>query len=240
MENALLKERLKINVGLLTQTLNNTNATGPYYPIRDFERALFVVSAGAAADTKTTKLEIIEARDAAGTGAQALANASATFTSPTGGTKATVALATVLAGQTVTINGIVFTAHASTTTVANREFSIGGTDTQDAAALETCINDATYGVPGVTAAASTGTITLTSTVPGATTISLAASNAAFTLATVEHVVAVEVEGDAISPGFTHLAAKVTTTGNTPVGVLCVRGDARLLPVSQAVGASAAV
>ena len=59
-------------------------------------------------------------------------------------------LSGVTAGQTVTINGLTFTAHGTTTTAANREFSIAGTDTQDAGELVTCLNDATYGVPGVT------------------------------------------------------------------------------------------
>jgi len=59
-------------------------------------------------------------------------------------------LAGVTAGQTVTINGLTFTAHTNTTTAANREFSISGTDTQDAGELVTCLSDATYGVPGVT------------------------------------------------------------------------------------------
>jgi hypothetical protein len=59
----------------------------------------------------------------------------------------------------VTINGVVFTAHATVTTKASRQFSISGNDTQDGDELAACINDATYGVPGVTAANSTGTIT---------------------------------------------------------------------------------
>jgi len=55
-------------------------------------------------------------------------------------------LASVAAGQTITVNGLTFTAHTSTTTAANREFSIAGTDTQDAGELVTCLNDATYGI----------------------------------------------------------------------------------------------
>lgn len=60
-------------------------------------------------------------------------------------------LSGVTAGQTVTVNGLTFTAHGTTTTAANREFSIAGTDTQDAGELVTCLNDATYGVPGCVA-----------------------------------------------------------------------------------------
>jgi hypothetical protein len=70
-------------------------------------------------------------------------------------------LASVAAGETIVINGVTFTAHASTTTAANREFNIDGTDTQDAGELVSLINDATFGVTGVTATDnSDGTISL--------------------------------------------------------------------------------
>tara|TARA_R110000803_G_scaffold4898_3_gene16265 strand:- start:3494 stop:5758 length:2265 start_codon:yes stop_codon:yes gene_type:complete len=59
--------------------------------------------------------------------------------------------ATVTAGQTIIIGGITYTAHATTTTVASREFSISGNDIVDAGELLTVINDATYGTAGVTA-----------------------------------------------------------------------------------------
>jgi len=76
----------------------------------------------------------------------------------------TITLASVQANDTVIINGLTFTAHTDTTTVANREFSIaGGTDTLDADELVICINDATYGVPGLTAAAPAAVVTLTAT-----------------------------------------------------------------------------
>lgn len=57
-----------------------------------------------------------------------------------------VTLANVSAGDTVTINGLVYTAHATTTTVANREFRINQTDALDATELATCLNDGTYGI----------------------------------------------------------------------------------------------
>lgn len=61
----------------------------------------------------------------------------------------TLTLASVTAGQQVVIQGITFTAHAATTTPANREFTISGADAADATELAGLINNATYGVPGV-------------------------------------------------------------------------------------------
>lgn len=72
----------------------------------------------------------------------------------------TITLTSVTAGQTITIAGLVFTAHATTTTVASRQFSIAGTNTQDAAELVTCINNATFGVPGITASNSNNVVRL--------------------------------------------------------------------------------
>jgi hypothetical protein len=58
----------------------------------------------------------------------------------------TLTLASVAAGETLVIGGKTFTADATTTTASAREFSISGTDTQDADELVTCLNDATDGI----------------------------------------------------------------------------------------------
>jgi hypothetical protein len=72
-----------------------------------------------------------------------------------------ITLASVTNNQTIIINGYTFTAKTSTTTIADRFFSIAGDDTADAALLAANINAAGYGVPGITATAATGVITLT-------------------------------------------------------------------------------
>jgi len=69
-------------------------------------------------------------------------------------------MASVTSGQTVIINGIVFTAHATVTTKSKHEFSISGSDTADGDELAACINDPVYGIRGLTATNVTGTITL--------------------------------------------------------------------------------
>jgi hypothetical protein len=78
--------------------------------------------------------------------------------------KYTLTLATVLAGETFILNGQTYTAHATTTTTANREFSISGNDIADAGELATTINDATDGSTTVDAVDNgDATITLTLT-----------------------------------------------------------------------------
>jgi hypothetical protein len=86
--------------------------------------------------------------------------------------------------------------------------------------------------------ASTGTITLTSTEPGETLITLAASNATFTLATVEAQAYVEIDSMDLTAGFDHVAPKVTTTSNSIVSVLVLREPRN--SAAQKVGASAVV
>ena len=73
-------------------------------------------------------------------------------------------LATVLDGDTVTINGLVFTA-AAATNPALREFEVGVTDPDDAIELAAVINDTTYGVPGITAVPVAAVVTLTVDTP---------------------------------------------------------------------------
>jgi hypothetical protein len=75
----------------------------------------------------------------------------------------TMALTNVLNGHTVAINGLTFTAHTDTTVEATGQFSIAGTDAQDAAELVKCINTR-FAALGLSAAVTSGsTITLTAT-----------------------------------------------------------------------------
>lgn len=90
--------------------------------------------------------------------------------------KDNVTLASVTAGDTVTINGTVFTAHATTTTASKREFAISGDNDADAAELVKCVNDNTYGVSGVTASAA-GAVVSFARDSLADTVTLTSSNA---------------------------------------------------------------
>ena len=232
-------ETAKVDLGVVPQTVNNSNVTGRYYAAKEYRRALAVLQVGALAATKTAKIEVFEATDAAGTSAQLISGATATITANTAVTEMTAALATVLAADTITINGVTFTAHATTTTAANREFSISGNDTADGDALVTCINDATYGVSGVTASNSSGTVTLKATDPGETTITASSVGGTITLATTQAEAYVEVDGLGLSATYTHVGCKITSTGNGIVGALLMRGNARGA-ITQRVGASAVV
>ena len=63
-------------------------------------------------------------------------------------------------GLTITINGNVYTAVLTGTDVAARQFDVSGVNAADAAELQTCLSDATYGVIGVTATLNSNTVEL--------------------------------------------------------------------------------
>ncbi len=229
-------EAVKYDLAVRPASLATASATSLYFDMRHHRRAVAVFTAGQAAAAATVACQLMEATDAAGTGGTDLTGAVATITANVNATKVTLICATVLEADAVTINGLVFTAHASATTASARQFSISGNDAADATALASVINDATYGVPGVTASVNSATITLTSTVPGATTITIASPASTITAATMEAVGYVEIEKGSLSAGFTHLAVKLTTSGTVIAGATLLRSEP-LFGISQAVAAS---
>lgn len=233
-------EAMKIDVGVAPVSLATNNLTSVYYSLADYRKAIAIVEAAAMAITKTCLLEVYQAKNAAALSAKLLTGATATITANVSVTSLTLALATVLNTHTIIINGLTFTAHTNTTTVASRQFSISGDDTADADELAICINDPTYGVPGVTATNVTGTLTLISTVPGATLITAAQGvGATITVATLKAQAYVELDALTLEDDFTHIATRVTTDSTQVVSTILLRGGQRV-GISQKVGASASV
>jgi len=226
-----LDEQLKVDIGLVSQALNNTNATGKYYDMAEYRRAIAILSGGAMAATKTTALQIMEATDGDGTGAQAISGKLATITANTLVTECTVSLGSAAITDVVTINGIAFTMAAGTDATA-REFA-------DDDGLATCVNDETYGVSGVSATATGDVATLVADPKGDAVITVSKTENAgtITLATTKAQAYVELEAMDLTADFTHIACKVTTTANSNVAVVLLRGSARK-PITQKVGASA--
>jgi len=211
----------------LMQALNNTNITGKYFDMRKKRSLVAILTVLAMAATKTAKIELLQATDAAGTGAKAVTGAEKTVTANAEVIEANITLATFLATGTITINGLVFTAHATVTTVASREFSISGNDTADAVELAVCINDATYGVPGITATSASGVVTLVADDGHAITIASAPDDGTSVKATVEAIAAVDISVESLDSdnGFYFVAPKVTTTANaTAVSAVMLAAD----------------
>lgn len=241
-----LSEDVKFDPALTPQSLNG-NDTGEYYNMQNYRRGLFALNCGAIAKGETIKMEILQASDAAGTGSKALNDIDnvavlTTITGPINAAEATLTLATVVNADAVTINGLTFTAHTDTTTLANREFAIDGIDdTADAAELIKCINDDTYGVPGVAATSALGVVTLKITDPGETLITITDDAATITPAITVAQSYIDIQTALLDTAndFSHVAAKVTTVSASVVGVVLERYGARYMP-DQKAGASSIV
>lgn len=208
-------DRDKPDIALTPQTIASTSATGEYFDLSKTNTVAFPIMVGAMALSNTVVAQLLQAKDASGTDSKDITSATCTITANANVQAATVTLATFTAGSTIVINGITFTAHASTTTVANREFSIAGTDTEDAAELVTCINDATYGVPYITASNALGVVTLVCTDPGISSISVTGVAVIGVAATLRAISFIELSTGLldVNNGFTHIALKLTTNAS---------------------------
>ncbi|MBA7608319.1 hypothetical protein ES703_15496 [subsurface metagenome] len=241
-----IHEGLKMDLGVVAQALNNTDVSGRYHRARPAHRILALLSGGAMAATKVTKIEMLQAISAAGASSKGIPSdigqlAEAEIAANTKVSEATVTLATFLVGGTITINGLIYTAHVDTTSLPDREFDISGDDTADAVELCLCLNAALYGVPGVVASNVAGVVTLKAIEPGAVTITVASSpdDATVVKATLKAQAFVEILSGKldVAGGFLFVGVKITTTANTVVAAALLRGDLRF-ETAQKVGASA--
>jgi len=196
-------------------SVSGASTTHKFFSMAGFYRVAFHVIGVAAsiADAVTMTLQTMQATDSAGNGAKVITNNAATATVPVKVIAANVTLADAAAGSVITINGLTFTG-AAATDATKREFIASGNDAADCTALISCINDATYGVPGVTAADGAGnSIDLTVDEPGETTITISDESAVFTpIATaLEAIVEVDASNLDIAGGFDHIGCLVTTS-----------------------------
>jgi hypothetical protein len=248
----LLSEKLKIDTALTSQNLNGPGV-GEYFPMSKYGRALFIVEIGAMAAAATSVLQVMQATTAAGGGpAKAVANNTATITANTNVAAATLSIVSAaggvhVAGQTVSINGLVFTA-ADADVPTSRVYAVGASGADSAAALLAKINSTNpnIGVPGVTGASAVDgantVITLTVDEPGETSITAVASAATTVVATLRAVGYVECDASFLdlANGFNHVAISVTNSAAMQTGAVLVRGDARYTPVQHVAAAKADV
>ena len=236
-----LNNFLKIDSALTAASHGTSAVTGAYYKMGQFRRALFVLIVGALAATKTSILQIVQATDADGNDAKNIDNATCTITANTKVNSLTITAAAVQEANTITVNGITFTG-AAAQKADERKFladdTSGTGNPLTATSIAACINDADYGVPGVTASADGAVVTLTVDEPGKIVITSTSSGATLTVATISAVAFVEVEATHLDEanGFTHVAAKLTNDAAANSSVTLLRGDARYTP-DQVVAAS---
>jgi hypothetical protein len=230
MQGELIRERAKLIVGLPPQSLVTTNKTSRYYPMKGYDKVVFLIACGAIAyadpgTPNTVVAQVMRAKSAAAGSAEALTGFAATITGQIDAIKGSVLVDTVTNDVTITINGVVYTKKAATNAAA-AEFA-------DAAGLVLCVNHATEGVPGVLAAAVGTTVYLTSIVPDDTKIDMVGYEAAKLVpATEEGLALIEVDELNLGDTWTHMAIKLTTVGTIVASASMLFADARRGPVSQ--------
>ena len=237
-----LSDVLKIDNGLTPISLNGAG-TGPYHRMDLYRKGLFVVNVGAMAAAATSAMQVMQATNAAAGGAKVVTDLTATITANVNVASALLTSGAVhVAGNTYTVNGLVFTA-AAADVPTSRTYAIGADATASTANLAAKINHATLGVPGVLASANAGALTLTAIEPGDTAISLSASGGAVGVpSTLSAVGYCEVDANMLDTenGFDHVAIRVTNSAAILTGAQLIRGDARYSPTQYVAAADAVV
>lgn len=226
----LLSDVLKINTGFTPLSRTSGNSTDQYFPMDKYKRALFVVNCASVAASYAVVAQVMQATNAAAGSAKVITNAAATITANSKCSKVTLTLTSAAAADVVTINGLVFTGGTSTV-LATRTFKADGDNDADAVALAACINDATYGVPGVLATAGTATVVLTAIEPGEQYITIASPSGTIVPSTQIGTSFIEVDASMLDTanGFDHIALRLTTTSTVVVASTLIR-DCRYTPV----------
>ena len=214
-----ISEREKIDLALKPQSLATTNATGSYLSLKDFRQLIVVVFAAAIAAGKTVVLQLMQAKDTAGTDAKVITSAAVTLAAHDDAVSASADLTSVANTDVVTVNGTDFTKAAAAS----------GTSFSTPAELAAAINS--Y-VDNVIASASGNVVTVTSK-DGKADVTLAKTENAgtITLATVSAMGMVEIEPADLDldNDFQYVAAKVTTDATIVVSATAIRGVGRYNP-----------
>ena len=242
-----LSEKLKIDpANTYMYQILATPAPGirtRYFSMREYCKLAFVFVVDTIAAAATVVASVIEATSNAGAGAAAIAAATCTITANTNVQCATIVLTTVLVADTVTINGVVFTA-AAAPDLPNHVFDQSGADAADAASLAAAINHAAaqahFVAAGgaITAAVLAGsTVTLTMTEPGQGSLTVVSGAGTMVVATVNAIGYIEIEDTALTNGFDHVALQLVGAATSHAAIVAVRGEPRYGAVVQAVAAA---
>ncbi len=239
----------KIDSAMTAASIDGT-ATGLFFSMSVTRKALFVATLGAIANGATAIFQVVESTDSLGSSAKDIADKTVTVTGGTNASAAKLAIVSAaggvhVAGETVTINGLVFTAAVSDVP-ESRVYAVGSTGAESAANLLAKINseDSGIGISDILAIASVEStnsiITLVGTEPGETLVNAVASSGTTVVSTSIATAFVEVDASEmdINNGFSHLAIKVTTSAAISSGIALIRDHSRYTP-EQFVAASVA-
>ena len=254
-----LSDSVKIGIAIPPTQISSSGSTSPYFDMGRYSRIMFVwnvAPADAAASLSTSIGLLYQATDHKGTGAVAIAGSTATLTYYTKASEFTLTPAILTAGTTVSITGydlngdavtaLTFTAAdggTAGTTASARTFSYNDTAAGTGIASNACttlaaiLNNASYGVPGLYATASSTNVTCRAVDPGLTVFSITSSDTAdLTLAVTKALAISEINASSltISSSFTHVALNVINAVSAWTSAIAIReGRREIMPVQMA-------
>jgi len=232
-----LYESIKLDVGLLPQSLASTNKTGPYYNMKEFRSALAILNIGNIAVGGTVALQILEAKTEAAGSAQDLTGKLATVAANVKVKSLKITCVGGVADDTlvITVGGTAYTfTGKAAEDLEAQEWDASGDDEADATSIVACVN---YTLAGkITASNAAGVITLVAN-DGYYIAAIAETGSFTTFATLSAIAYVWIEGLDLTALYSWIACKVTTAGATSIcGAVLIRGKSRKL-ITQKVGAS---
>jgi len=175
----MIREAVKFDCAVKPQD-GGSEITGEWFRLDTFAKAKFTGIVRGQLTGATCTMAVYEATDATGSG-ELILGAAITFTQ---GSKVTLAQIVVDAGNSTIADTIILTPYyfngegtlaegtaltytaAEAESIPNRQFNQSGTAAEEAISIAACVNDATYGVPGMLATVSDATVVFSCTEPG--------------------------------------------------------------------------
>jgi hypothetical protein len=246
-----IMEGTKIDTALYPST-GVTSLTGEYFSMEKHAKALFLLTISGQTDGMSLTYAVYQALNAAGgtplqlgatiTMAQGVkvASASVLMNSPDVDDTIIIQPYSFVGGTLTAGTALTFTAKAAQS-LSSRQYDQSGNVAAQATSLAACINDATYGVPGLLATVDTATVILTMDEPGEGVFTITESDTAKTVVTdliQQAAFEVAVQDLTRDSDYTHVGARVASVdATTEFAAVIIRAMPGYGPVNQAVAYS---
>jgi PKD repeat protein len=230
-------EDLKVDIGLLPQSIASTNVTGKYYSMKEYREALAILTVGNITAAGTAALQIMEAKTEAAGSAQALTSRVATIAA---NVKVASLSITCVGGEAddkliITVGGVAYTfTGKAAEDLDAQEWDASGDDTADATSIKNCVNATLAGK--ITATSNLGVVTLVAD-DGYYIESISETGAFTTFATLSAQGYVWLDSMDLTALYGWISCKVTTAGNTGIcNAVLIRGKSKGA-ITQRMGAN---
>jgi hypothetical protein len=258
-----IMDEIKFDVGLKPTSLASGAATGSYFNMANWRKALFHCKHAAMVAAGTLTLQAMQAKNQAAGSAKVVTNASAVNALLVGGQQMSIVAATLLTGTAITVSlyrvsqptagtaatmtlvlALTYTFAAGANVNATRTIGLGANDTAAMANLILLLNDPVVGIVDpltgklvVVATASTVTVTITS-IDDNYVFGLASApdDSTDVKAYVAGQLIVEIDKSALdfANGFTWVAARVTSASATVIADVTLARIGRFSAIPQQV------